>query len=167
MMSLRAIASLARQKWGVLLACVLIAWIASLPHGGLTAAILLPPMLIYQLIKATGRGKTEDVRRRHGFAAFAVAAAIAIVSAAQTYLHITSRAEADYVAAAIRDFKSKHNRYPKDLAELGDPRAIPRRELKLGYRSERGPSLFYAATYMPFAIWVFNFETNRWDGPVD
>lgn len=145
----------------------MLAFLGSGRHSGLLIELLVVPVVLYQAVQVLRYRRHSERFPRHLFA-LAVAFVVALeIAAVHVYLHVSSRERADYIASAILDYRAIHRRYPADLAELADPKALPPASLMLGYSAQEPPSLFYAVTYLPFAVWVFDFKQRTWEGPVD
>lgn len=167
MLDMAGIAYLVRQKWRFVVALSVLALLCSGRHAGFLAWLLILPVVLYQAVQALRYRRCAERRPQHLFALGVAIAAVLTIAAAHVYQHVASRTQADYIAVAVLDYAASHRRYPRDLAELADPRALPPTELKLRYSAQDKPALSYAATFVPFAVWVFDFERRVWDGPVD
>lgn len=162
-----ALTAIAKKKWGFIVALCVVSALCSQRHSGFMVWIFVAPIILYQAVQAFRRRKTQERLNEHLFAlCIAVGAALVIV-ATHVYLHITSREKADSVAAAIISFKSTNSRYPKNLNELKDKILLPDKDLMLGYSVQEEPMLVYASTFVPFAVWEYNFDTRVWEGPRD
>ena len=87
-----------------------------------------------------------------------------IVGIAHWYWYRASRTDANVAAAAVIRYKAQTGSWPKSLQEAGiaDPRFGKR--WMLGYLPDaQRPFMVYAATFMMFDSYTYNFEENRWD----
>lgn len=74
------------------------------------------------------------------------------------------RADAGEYVSKIERFHKINHRYPADLEEAGISKSELSSRLGLsGYLLKDGnPNFFYAATYIPFDVWSFNFAKQEW-----
>jgi len=146
----------------VALACV--TFLGVQRHSGLIIVLLAPPILLYQLVQLFHHRKSVPLRRAHLLAVAIVATASLIVLAVHSHLHNASRAQANQVAQSIEHFQAASGHYPASLSEVGLDSAVLRRDLMLSYSSSYGenPILFYAATFVPFDTWQYNFSAHEW-----
>ena len=146
----------------VALACV--TFLGVQRHTGLIIVLVAPPILLYQLVQLFRHRKSVPLRRANLVAVAIVATASLIVLGVHSHLHDASRAQANQVAQSIEHFQTASGHYPASLSELGLDSAVFRRDLMLSYSSSHGddPILFYAATFVPFDTWQYNFSAREW-----
>ena len=89
-------------------------------------------------------------------------ATIAIVLGLHWHYAVDARQTADNYARAIEQYKSEHGAYPRDLMAAGlDEKAAHR--LMLSYSVDDGkPFLIYAATFIIFDTYDYDFEHHTW-----
>jgi hypothetical protein len=76
------------------------------------------------------------------------------------YYH-SSRNDADQIAKAIIRYKAEHGYYPQNLKAAGIEN--PRKAWMIGYFPEKEkPGLFYAATFLPFDTYFYDFDKDTW-----
>lgn len=133
-------------------------------HGGLFIGQVAPPILLYQLVQIFRHWKSVPQRHAHLVAIAIVATASLIVLGVHFHLHNASRAQANQVAQSIEHFQAARGHYPASLSEVGLDSAVFRRDLMLSYSSLQGddPVLFYAATFVPFDTWQYDFLAREW-----
>ena len=79
------------------------------------------------------------------------------------YLYHSTRDFADKVAIEIIQYKQKHGDYPANIAEVGYKKEdFKPYWLHYSYEADEDPFLIYAATWIVFDAYIYNFETNTW-----
>jgi len=148
----------------LIVALVCVTFLSVQRHGGLFIVLVAPPILLYKLVQLLRHWKSVPQRRAHLVALAIVATASLIVLSVHSHLHNASRAQADQVAQSIEHFQAARGHYPASLSEVGLDSAAFRRDLMLSYSSSHGddPVLFYAATFVPFDTWQYNFLAREW-----
>jgi branched-subunit amino acid transport protein AzlD len=95
--------------------------------------------------------------------------AILLVAGIHYIRHINTRHNADEIVTAIISFSTTHGHCPKSLDEIGINRA--RLKDKLGMSSyicaDEKPHLSYGATYVPFNMYSYDFESKDWKNHAD
>ncbi|HEY9037280.1 MAG TPA: hypothetical protein VIM96_11280 [Pseudomonadales bacterium] len=78
------------------------------------------------------------------------------------YLHYTTREFAQEVAVKIHSYKDKNGSYPKDIETIG----YTSKDLKpywLAYfHNDNDPHLFYAATWIVYDAYTYDFTKGIW-----
>jgi hypothetical protein len=153
------------EKWsgGYALGFGVLAFFFSKPHAGFMMAMIAPLVLIYQLYQLAMHWKTPEQRRKHLSAIVMIVLACIVVVAARAHHHNKARSIADKVAQEVIQFNASHGRFPVNMAEMG----IPDFPKKLSYRPSYSihdgkPMLFYAATFVVFEAWIFDFPSRAW-----
>ncbi|WP_017463481.1 hypothetical protein [Dyella ginsengisoli] len=154
-----------RPLRGSIAMAALTAALLSAPYAGFMAYVVVLGLLIW-LPVAASRFIRRPETRAHLAAVFgAWVAALLVVAAVQGWRHAVARSHADAIVAEIEHFHAVHHRYPDDLTEIGLSHDGLAARLDLaGYEQEgQVPHFFYAVTYMPFAVWSFDFRTRAWE----
>lgn len=154
-----------RPLRGSIAMAALTAALLSAPYAGFMAYVVVLGLLIWLPVAAL-RFVRRPGMRGHLAAVFGVwVAALLLVTAVQGWRHVAARAEADAIVAEIEQFRTVHHRYPDDLSEIGLSHAGLAAKLDMASYSEDAqlPHFFYAVTYLPFAVWSFDFRTRTWE----
>ncbi|WP_063669987.1 hypothetical protein [Dyella thiooxydans] len=154
-----------RLLWGPVAMASLAAALLSVPHAGFMAYMVVLGLLIW-LPAAALRFIRRPEARAHVAAEFGVwVAALLVVAAVQGWRHAVARSHADAIVAEIEQFHAVHHRYPDDLTEIGLSHDGLVASLDFAGYEEEGqvPHFFYGVTYMPFAVWSFDFRTRTWE----
>ena len=158
--------TLRRLAWDNLpfmLGFALLAVFCSQRHAGFMMVLTALPVLLYCLTRLGIGWRSTDQRRHYLFAIAVVLAASAVVGAAHGYHHFSARAEADQLLRRVLDFRAQQGRFPGNAAELGEPAPPVRSKNMLHYSFQDGePALFYAATFIVFDTWLYDFSTQAW-----
>ena len=158
---------LALQKKGDLITLGLLALLCSQRHAGFMIWLFVAPIILYHAAQ-TMRFRKNPVRLSQHLFSFGASLLVALeIASVHTYLHVTSRTQADQVVNTVLSYKATHGHYPNELTAIEDTKTMPPRELMLGYSSKEKPQLFYAETFVPFAVWVYDFKSLKWEGPFD
>lgn len=138
--------------------------LCSQPHSGFMFLLLAPPTLLYQGIRLLHDRRSPPQRTLRLTSIAIVTISALIVASAHIRLHTQSRIQANQIVEAVERFHATNRRYPANFSELES--GLPeehRRRLRLWYAAESGqPVLFYAATFVPFETWHYDFATRTW-----
>jgi hypothetical protein len=116
------------------------------------------PLWVYRAIR-------QRELRSFFFARMAIwVAAVALVAGIHYIRHITTRHQADEIAAAVTRYSQAHGHCPASLTELGMTREQLREKLgTAGYDCRDGkPFLAYAAPFVGFAAYHYDFANGAW-----
>ena len=147
-----------------LVTAVVMSLLLSMRYMGFMAALLAMPLAIW-LAYSVYVVATRPERRRDQLIRVGIwIAAFAVVGGVHAYLHLTTRAKADETAAVIARHLRERGACPEDLAALGLEEAQLKSRLGMSiYRCESGkPTLAYAATFVVFEMYRFDFANQRW-----
>ncbi len=76
---------------------------------------------------------------------------------------ISSRQDADFVVSKVMEFKAKNGFYPANLAEAGLDTDHFKNEWEIWYNTKQGgPFLSYPLTFVPFNMYHYDFEKQKW-----
>jgi len=147
-----------------LITAAITALLLGMRHAGFTAILLAIPLAIwlaysaYAIATKPERRPDQLIRVGIWFAAFA------IVAVSHTYQHMATRAQADATVAVITRHLRDHGSCPDDLIGLGLDEKQLRPRLGLSYyRCQAGrPTLAYAATFIVFEMFRYDFDSRRW-----
>jgi hypothetical protein len=156
-----------KYRWTVLAAGVVLLFTVSI-HAGFLIYFVVPVLVIWIMYNLIRARKEKERLKPLGIKLLAWLAVITIVLANHWYLAYASRKDADLVVAKVLEYRIQHGVYPKDMMEAGinDPRFG--HEWMLHYEAENGqPELFYAATFVPFDTYGYDFQTLQWRYRVD
>jgi hypothetical protein len=152
-----------KWSWGYALGFGLLAFFFSQPHAGFMMALIAPLPLIYQLYKLAVHWKTPEQRRKHLSAVIIIVLACSVVATAHVHHHNTARSIANKVAQDVMQFKASYGRFPMNMAEIGMPEFPKKLLYRPKYSIHDGkPMLFYAATFVVFETWIFDFPSQAW-----
>ena len=155
---------LASRNRSLILGFVLIAAFCSGQYSGFMMILVTLPALLYYVVRFGLARHNKERSMHYLFAIGVVVAASAVVSSVHFYRHFSSRKEADRVVRKVLDFREKQGRFPSDASELGDLALRDRSRPLLHYTllSDGKPALFYAATFIPFDTWEYDFSSRTW-----
>ena len=80
--------------------------------------------------------------------------------------HQQARLEANRIAEQIQAYQLQHKAYPADLqAAQAVSTSVSHTHYSLNQNQQ--PSLFYPATFWPFEIYAYDFQTQQWQHQPD
>lgn len=85
-----------------------------------------------------------------------------VVAAHHIYLHKTTRVYANSVSNSIEQFYSQKGVYPSSIEEVGIKKESLRKHKMYYSRDNQGPNLMYAATWIVFDTYYFDFKSKTW-----
>jgi hypothetical protein len=149
--------------------------LAYLPLGVLVILLAMPkhvgilllgeaPFLLVWLLRIVWIAWKQPARRLPQVIKVAViSTCIGMVSVAHAIYAAQSRADAQQVVDAVNAYHASHGAYPDRLAQVGIDAPTLRRRWMLGYANQDGhPWINYAATFMPFEAWSYDFAHPGW-----
>jgi len=152
-----------RKYLSTLLGALLAFFLVGTNHGGFMLFFLIAILLIWAFYNLI-RGRTQPERRRP----FAVKCllwlvTLVIIVGNHVYLFQASRRDADFLASKVLIFKTAHGRYPVDMQEAGITDPDFGRHWMLHYDAANGqPFMLYAATFIVFDTYDYDFQTRQW-----
>ena len=168
---LRPVSSLSVEAAGArrrirrtLIAACGVALLLSLRHMGFVALFVAVPLSLWLAYSVYAIATRPERRSDQTIRVAAWIAAMTAIAASHAYLHVSTRSRADALVAAIRQHLSTSGDCPTDLTRLGlDPGTL-RARLGMSYFSCQGGKVFfaYAATFIVFEMYVYDFEQGAW-----
>ena len=160
---MNSLARSVRANSVLILALACVTFLGVQRHTGFIIFLTAPPILLYQLVQLFRHRKSAPLLRAHLVAIAILAIASLVVLGVHSHLHDASRAQADLVAQRIEQFQAASGRYPASLSDVGLDSVVFRHDLMLSYLSrDNDPMLFYAATFVPFDTWHYDFSAREW-----
>jgi predicted PurR-regulated permease PerM len=144
-------------------AAVAFAFVFGQIHFGFMAAFFLPFLLAYFIY--CGFIAIRRPLDRKVIAAKAATWACALLAVAIThwYWFVASRADANRVVSAVIGYRNRTGNYPPDDAALGIEIKPLESKWMLGYHLWHGqPSVLYAATFIIYDAYEFDFDSRTW-----
>lgn len=151
-----------KYRWTAIAAGVVLLFAAPI-HAGFMIFFVLPVLAIWAMYQIV-RARTQRERLKPLGIKLAIwVAVIAIVLTNHWYLAYASRRDADLVVAKVLEYRTQKGVYPKDMVEAGISDPQFGHEWMLHYEAENGqPELFYAATFIVFDTYGYDFQTMQW-----
>ena len=147
-----------------LIAACSVALLLSVRHMGFIAKFVAVPLSLWLAYSGYVIAMRPERRSDQMFRVVAWIAAMTAIATSHVYLHVSTRSRADALVAAIRHHLSTTGDCPTDLTRSGlDPGTL-RARLGMSYFSFRGGKVFfaYAATFIVFEMYVYDFEQGVW-----
>jgi len=140
-----------------------ITFMCSAEHAGFVIYLLAAPSLLYAFIKCLFNLHSAEVRNKYAFLIAVILLSSAIVASVHTWRHHQARDYADTVVAALEKHQQQHGKLPISLDEIPALAGDGRRPHMLAYLNGKdGPYLIYAATFVPFEAWHYDFKEKLW-----
>lgn len=160
---MKTLQQFATRNSGLLIFFALLTLFLSQPHAGFMMILFMPPALFYQLVRLAIGWRASQKRIQALLAIAVVLLATAVVGGVHVHRHLGARAEADQLARRVLDFQEKQGHFPSDVTELGEP-ALPKKSRHMLHYGFHGgqPMLFYAATFVVFDTWQYDFSSQTW-----
>lgn len=140
------------------------ALVLSARHAGFMVLLFAIPLLLWMAYAVRVAIRVPERRVvqlwRVGMWCFAVA----VVLGVHLYLHVSTRARADAVAQVVKRYMAENGRCPDADPKLGLDAKSLRDRLGISYFActTDGPMLSYAATFVPFEMYRYDFASGVW-----
>ncbi|MFY9261197.1 MAG: hypothetical protein WAO71_11895 [Gallionella sp.] len=136
----------------------------AMPHAGFMLYLAVIPLSIWTLYSIYLSVRKPELRANQLTRVSIWLLAVALVVGIHYFRHITTRQAADEVVAAIKSYTATHGQCPAELEDIGiSPQQLRDKLGYSGYRCEAGePHLFYAATYIVFDTYSYDFGKGLW-----
>lgn len=135
-------------------------------HSGFMAVFAVPFFAVWFAMSAFIIA-TDPARRRIRSIKIGIWLAVfAVVASLHAWYAYSTRQYAEDVIAKVENFEAEHLRCPASSEEIGITRAEMTKNLGYsGYYCEEDgkPHLFYAATYVVFDTYQYDFTAKRWN----
>ena len=153
-----------KKIYSSLLAAAFMVLILGQEHLGFMLYVVVLPLLIWIPYSAYVMVRKPDIRAQQFVRVFIWIVAIALVTGIHYIRHKTTRHSAEEIVSAIDSFSATHGHCPANLDEIGISSEQLREKLGMsGYSCDKGnPHLFYAATYIVFDTYHYDFKTGSW-----
>lgn len=151
-----------RYRWTLMAGLAVLLFAVSI-HGGFVIYFLVPVLAIWIMYNLIRARKDKERLKPLGVKLLIWLAVIAIVLANHWHLAYAARRDADLALTKVLRYRTQHGVYPADLAAAGISDPQYGHEWMLHYEGENGqPELFYAATFVPFDTYSYDFQTMEW-----
>ena len=153
-----------KDVYGTVIIGVLITLFLIQPHSGFILIFVIPVLVIWIIYSIYFIFKRPETRKLILIRLSILFASVFLVIGVHAYYHQTTRQAANRIVSAIEDYRTKTGEYPENLKIIG----ISGQELEeqigmAGYVNDANePLLFYSATYLPFATYRYNFQSENW-----
>lgn len=140
----------------------LLALSARRQHGFM---VLIATPLVFIWIAYSVAGALRWPGRRRAVAAKSAILLLTLSTLATTHWWYAwdARANAQKLADAVLDFRTRRGHFPELAADLGVNETHAHEKWKLVYKYSLGkPQLVYASTFIPFDIYEFDFWLRTW-----
>ena len=146
--------------------CAISALILGQKHAGFMLYLLVPVMLVYMTVSAWRIRKQPQRLPELPLKMLLCLTTIICIALVHMRYHQQARLEADNIAKQILAYQLQHNAYPTDLqAAQAVPSSTSRAHYTLNQNQQ--PSLFYHATFWPFEVYAYDFQTQQWQHQPD
>lgn len=148
-----------------LLAAAIMALILGQSHAGFMLLFVAMALLAWIPYSAYVMFRKPDIRALQLARISIWLFAVVLVAGIHYLRHETTRRNANEIVASIKLFSAAHGRCPATLDEVGiSPQQLKEKLGKSGYECRDGkPFIFYAATYIVFDTYSYNFAANQWE----
>ena len=128
--------------------------------------LLVPVMLVYMTASAWRIRKQPQRLPELPLKMLLCLTTIIYIALVHMRYHQQARLEADNIAKQILAYQMQYYAYPKDLqAAQAVSTAVSRTHYSLNQNQQ--PSLFYPATFVPFEVYAYDFQTQQWQHQPD
>ncbi|HEY8023131.1 MAG TPA: hypothetical protein VIF60_01105 [Burkholderiaceae bacterium] len=133
------------------------------PHAGFMIIFFGLPLAIWipvTLTKAFSRPESKAIQ----FTRVAIwVVAVCLVGVIHYARHVIVRNDANQIVAGIKAYRTKNGHYPETLSEIGISNEELKNRLGLSYYNSEKPNLSYAATFIVFDTYDFDFMKDAWE----
>ena len=146
--------------------CALSALILGQKHAGFILYLLVPVMLVYMAVSAWCIRKQPQRLPELPLKMLLCLTTIICIALVHMRYHQQARLEADKIAKQIQAYQQQYHAYPKDLQAA---QAVSTSASRTHYflNQNQQPSLFYPATFVPFEVYAYDFQTQQWQHQPD
>ena len=146
--------------------CAISALILGQKHAGFMLYFLVPMMLIYMAVSAWRIRKQPQRLPELPLKMLLCLTTIICIALVHMRYHQQARLEADNIAKQIQAYQQQYHAYPVDLqAAQAVSTAVSRTHYSLTQNQQ--PNLFYPATFVPFEVYAYDFQTQQWQHQPD
>ena len=146
--------------------CALSTLILGQKGAGFMLYVLVPVMLVYMAVSAWRIRKQPQRLPELPLKMLLCLTTIICIALVHMRYHQQARLEADKIAKQIQAYQQQYHAYPKDLqAAQAVPTSASRTHYTLNQNQQ--PSLFYPATFVPFEVYAYDFQTQQWQHQPD
>ena len=146
--------------------CALSALILGQKHAGFILYLLVPVMLVYMAVSAWCIRKQPQRLPELPLKMLLCLTTIICIALVHMRYHQQARLEANRIAEQIQAYQLQHKAYPADLqAAQAVSTSVSHTHYSLNQNQQ--PSLFYPATFWPFEIYAYDFQTQQWQHQPD
>ena len=132
-------------------------------HAGFAAVLAAPFLAVWFFYSLVIICRAPERRRLQAARVLVWLVAVSAVAGVHWHKVRASRLDAEQAATAILAYKARHGAYPASLGEVGMDAAMLKKRWLLFYGMHEGnPTLFYAATFVPFETFHYDFEQSQW-----
>ena len=159
-------AVLRKKLYSTIAAAALMALILGQRHAGFMLYLAIIPLAIWIPYSVVVMVRKPERRLLQLALVSCWVLAVLLVAGIHYFRHEATRRNADDIVAAIKEFKTKRGSYPLTLDEVGIGRTALKDKLGSfsGYNRDvvGTPALFYAATWIVFDTYEYDFRTDSW-----
>lgn len=153
----------ARRHPYLIVIWAVLTFICSAEHAGFMIYLIALPCLLYAVIRCLFNLRSPEVRGKYVFFIGIILLASAIVAGVHVWRHHQARDYADNILAELDKYQQQHGKLPTNLNEIPALAHDGKRPHMLYYRNDKGsPFLLYAATFVPFESWHYDFKEKQW-----
>lgn len=125
--------------------------------------LIAVPCLFYAVFRCLFNWRSPEVRGKYVFFIGIILLSSAIVASVHTWRHHQARGYADNIVAELEKHRLQHGKLPVSLNEVPALASDGKRPHMLYYQNKNGdPFLLYAATFVPFETWHYDFKEKLW-----
>ena len=136
----------------------------ALPMGGgfffLLLLLIFVVVTLYRLVQSVRRAER---RKKHFIRIGIWAATLALVGAVQIYWSTATRNSAEIIAQEILAYQGRTGSFPSTLDEIGKDEQELKDKWKIKYFIVEGQGMLtYPSSFMPLALYEYDFQARRW-----
>ncbi|MFZ6873993.1 hypothetical protein ACO0LF_18195 [Undibacterium sp. Di27W] len=140
-----------------------ITFMCSAEHAGFMLYLIAIPSLLYALIRTAVNWRKADVRNKYLLLIALILLSAAVVAAVHVQRHHHARSYADNIISELEKHRQAHGDFPASLDDIPTLASAESRPHMLFYnKGNDGPFLTYAATFVPFEAWHYDFSEKAW-----
>ena len=146
--------------------CALSALILGQKGAGFMLYVLVPVILVYMAVSAWRIRKQPQRLPELPLKMLLCLTTIICIALVHMRYHQQARLEANRIAEQIQAYQLQHKAYPADLqAAQAVSTSVSHTHYSLNQNQQ--PSLFYPATFVPFEVYAYDFQTQQWQHQPD
>lgn len=125
--------------------------------------VLAVPCLLYAAIRYLCNLRSPEKRDKYLHFTCIILLSSSFVAGVHIWRHHQARTYADHIVAKLFEYQATHGNLPAKLDDIPELASDGKHPHMLFYSNDKeAPFLLYAATFVPFEAWHYDFKEKLW-----